>query len=787
VTGYPFGVSNREFVQWTSSLVFAVKLVMFDNPRASKRRKTIHEVSVEDVDIHVPRKTRNNGTTPRSTRKNGETANSVATTKHDEDELGDQVPPYGNNTTTVITPASKAPRRRKQDAPLKSEEEEDVVVKDVHKSVERPGLRSSGRQRRPPRRFSPEPRISTPRASTARRTATVEPEDKVQTPLSTTRRRLRYDLSNRDGRVASQSPSRSTRRHNNVVEETPEAEVEKEIATEIVEEDTLALPDEMDIDEIDEAPLMEDVMHETLFEDALSTQFVEAPIPTPKMQSDDANHIASVEDTPDISFLKSVVLGRLTGRRPMRLIDLEDEHKKVHHLLEQTVVAGEGNSMLVIGARGTGKTALVNTIIRDLAREHQDTFHVIRLNGFIHTDDKLALREIWRQLGREMDIEEEETGQIKNYADTLATLLALLSHPAEQGPAIEGNAQTTSEIAKSVIFVMDEFDLFATHARQTLLYNLFDIAQARKAPIAVLGLTTRVDAAESLEKRVKSRFSHRYVHLSLPKNMPALTSICKAALHVEYEGLDFDERTRLAKLSTRTVSTPAKRGTPASNKKSNYMDTLAAWNATIGNLFTSPTTIAMLTDLYRTSKSASSALTSFLLPITLLQVSTTPTTTTPRKTTQQPQPLAPITLLPPDSKLIHLPTLPTLPLTLLIAAARLSIILDTPLTNFNMTYAEYLAIAQRARIAGLNTAATGRVWGREVAREGWEVLIERRLLVPAIGNAGAAGGQAARGNEMWRVDVALEEIEGAVLGGGGAGGLGRVVVEEGLLRWCREI
>jgi origin recognition complex subunit 4 len=36
----------------------------------------------------------------------------------------------------------------------------------------------------------------------------------------------------------------------------------------------------------------------------------------------------------------------------------------------------------------------------------------VRLNGFIHTDDKLALKEIWRQLGREMDIEEEVTSKV---------------------------------------------------------------------------------------------------------------------------------------------------------------------------------------------------------------------------------------------------------------------------------------------------------------------------------------------------------------------------------------
>jgi origin recognition complex subunit 4 len=119
----------------------------------------------------------------------------------------------------------------------------------------------------------------------------------------------------------------------------------------------------------------------------------------------------------------------------------------------------------------------------------------------------------------------------------MASLLALLSHPSEIAETQDGIT------SKSIIFVIDEFDLFATHARQTLLYNLFDIAQARKAPIAVLGLTTRIDVVESLEKRVKSRFSHRYVYLSLPKSLPAYWDVCKQGLTIDEgdmapEGID---------------------------------------------------------------------------------------------------------------------------------------------------------------------------------------------------------------------------------------------------------
>ena len=42
-----------------------------------------------------------------------------------------------------------------------------------------------------------------------------------------------------------------------------------------------------------------------------------------------------------------------------------------------------------------------------------------------------------------------------------------------------------------MVFVLDEFDQFTKRPKQTLLYNLFDIAQSASVPIAVVGLTCR--------------------------------------------------------------------------------------------------------------------------------------------------------------------------------------------------------------------------------------------------------------------------------------------------------
>ncbi len=49
-----------------------------------------------------------------------------------------------------------------------------------------------------------------------------------------------------------------------------------------------------------------------------------------------------------------------------------------------------------------------------------------------------------------------------------------------------------SKESKSVLFVLEEFDLFTHHKNQTLLYNLFDIAQSAQAPICVVGITARL-------------------------------------------------------------------------------------------------------------------------------------------------------------------------------------------------------------------------------------------------------------------------------------------------------
>lgn len=181
------------------------------------------------------------------------------------------------------------------------------------------------------------------------------------------------------------------------------------------------------------------------------------------------------------------------------LFGYSSESYQIKELMFRTVNCGESNSALIIGPKGCGKSQLIASVLSQLiaSNEFATNATIVHLNGFLQTDDGLALRSITKQLNLETAVD----GQVfTNFADNLAFLLDCLR---------SGDRKQS----KSVIFILEEFDLFCTHSNQTLIYNLFDVAQSAQAPLCVIGLTRRDDVIELLEKRVKSRFSHRQIFL----------------------------------------------------------------------------------------------------------------------------------------------------------------------------------------------------------------------------------------------------------------------------------
>uniref|UniRef100_A0A8C2EBJ8 Origin recognition complex subunit 4 n=1 Tax=Cyprinus carpio TaxID=7962 RepID=A0A8C2EBJ8_CYPCA len=173
---------------------------------------------------------------------------------------------------------------------------------------------------------------------------------------------------------------------------------------------------------------------------------------------------------------------------PDQPVGLDSQYKHLLELLRRTAVHGESNSVLIVGPRGSGKTMLLGCVLRELMslKEAQKNVLLVELN------EKLQLCNETKSLG------------FLVFQGSFAENLAFLLEALKKGD---------KSSSRPVLFVLDEFDLFAHHKNQTLLYNLLDVSQSAQTPVAVLGLTCRLDVLELLEKRVKSRFSHRQIHL----------------------------------------------------------------------------------------------------------------------------------------------------------------------------------------------------------------------------------------------------------------------------------
>ncbi|OWM86272.1 origin of replication complex subunit 4 [Punica granatum] len=189
----------------------------------------------------------------------------------------------------------------------------------------------------------------------------------------------------------------------------------------------------------------------------------------------------------------------------------DSNYSKLKFIVSSSITEACNNSVLLLGPRGSGKTAVLELVIGDLLLEHPDMITVIRLNGLLHSDDNSAFKEIARQLCVEHQL---LFSKMASFDDNSQFLLAMLR---ECGLA-----------HKTITFVLDEFDLF-TQGRQRLLYALLDAMQSISSQAVVIGVSCRLDADQLLEKRVKSRFSHRKL-LFLPPSKEDLQRLVEHVL-----------------------------------------------------------------------------------------------------------------------------------------------------------------------------------------------------------------------------------------------------------------
>ncbi|TFK43502.1 origin recognition complex subunit 4 C-terminus-domain-containing protein [Crucibulum laeve] len=232
-------------------------------------------------------------------------------------------------------------------------------------------------------------------------------------------------------------------------------------------------------------------------------------------------------------------------------------YQQLTNLLTGTLSRGEGNSCMVLGPCGSGKTKLVERCLSDI----NESPIVLRLSGWIQYSDRLAMREIAHQLAQQTgssflsnvdDVTEsfphqEEEEEANPFLDTPpdavpVTVPGISLPPSSHLPALISILPT---LARPTVVILDAFDLFALHPRQSLLYCLLDTVQSCRASpstkgIAVIGVTSRVDTIQLLEKRVKSRFSGRTFRTAAPQQLEDWVKITKTVLSSKCTSGDHD-------------------------------------------------------------------------------------------------------------------------------------------------------------------------------------------------------------------------------------------------------
>ncbi|SPO21343.1 related to Origin recognition complex subunit 4 [Ustilago trichophora] len=359
------------------------------------------------------------------------------------------------------------------------------------------------------------------------------------------------------------------------------------------------------------------------------------------------NRSADDEDDEDAAVFTDIAIQNNNISTPTNqasaCVGLQDEWHTLHSMLHSTVTREESNSCLLIGAAGSGKSLLVDSVLQSItfsssSKDGADSkpYYHVHLAGTVQITDRSAMKEMAQQLilqgafteddvgdaidsqslyddgdeqgssiktggddhvfggdgsdedneiapavaqdnDEEAEIQDELAGAIlSSLNNIIAHIIALLSNTSSTNPGAGG----ATGGRKPLVITLDDFDLFTARPRQAMLYCLLDAVQAASygAGLVVVGLTSRVDTVDLLEKRVKSRFSHRILHVRPPSS---------------YELFERIVRNALSPLSPTQL-----RGTISSD---HYTKFATSWTADVTTLFNHPHIHDILRGIYELS------------------------------------------------------------------------------------------------------------------------------------------------------------------------------------------
>ncbi|VWU52247.1 conserved protein, unknown function [Hepatocystis sp. ex Piliocolobus tephrosceles] len=161
-------------------------------------------------------------------------------------------------------------------------------------------------------------------------------------------------------------------------------------------------------------------------------------------------------------------------------------------------------------------------IINEIKKEENEERYIytVRISAYLYRDDLQCIKSILTQLYNYINTEDkiENSSLLNDYIIKLEKILIQINNDHKQ-----------------TLLIIENVEKFSLQNKQNLLYTLFDLLHKKNIFINIICVTNILDITQTLEKRIKSRFTFEMLHILPILNIDEISKLIYKILYVNLD------------------------------------------------------------------------------------------------------------------------------------------------------------------------------------------------------------------------------------------------------------